>query len=104
MCARVFSGEVPMKGDIFFFENKYLDSDACHLHWVLLGRDHRSWTLFFGSQFVFNVKMKPLENPHPEKNGYLVTLHDDSIIIIGGRRRTPMINFGYVKIETDQES
>jgi len=35
--------------------------------------------------------------PHPENNGYLVTLHNDSIIIIGGRRETPMTKFGHVK-------
>jgi len=41
---------------------------------------------------------------HPENNGYLVTLHNDSIIIIGGRWETLMTNFGYVKKDTDQES
>jgi len=34
---------------------------------------------------------------HPENNGYLVTLHNDSIIIIGGRWETLMTNFGYIK-------
>ena len=66
--------------------------------------------LFMGLVFriviCFNVKMKPFQNPHPEKKNEIMYISGHAMMmvmlssVVGGG--TPMVHFGYVKIETDQ--
>jgi len=69
-CARGFffwEGEVSMregrKVTLSFLEDKFLDSDGCHLYWVLLNVRGRR----FSDREVFNVKMKLFKIPIQEK-------------------------------------